>query len=151
MQRVTNCVIHKDGKVLLLQKPRRGWWYPPGGKVDPLETIYEAITREVEEETGLHIVHPELKSVMSIVIKEREEVVDEWMLFTFYTDEADGELHADSHEGELSWVPLADALHLPMPEGDRLVLAGLIESKSVLIGRFVYTPDYELLAYDLHT
>ncbi|MCY8461779.1 NUDIX hydrolase, partial [Bacillus spizizenii] len=33
MQRVTNCVLQTDDKVLLLQKPRRGWWVAPGGKM----------------------------------------------------------------------------------------------------------------------
>lgn len=150
MQRVTNCVIHRNGEVLLLKKPRRGWWYAPGGKVDALETIQEAVIREVEEETGLSISHPELKSVITIVIQDQEEVINEWMLFTFFTDQFQGVLHAESTEGELAWWPLKEALQLPMPDGDCLVLASIMDQQPVLIGRFVYTPDYELISYVLH-
>lgn len=150
MQRVTNCVIHRNGEVLLLKKPKRGWWYAPGGKVDALETIQEAIIREVAEETGLSISQPELKSVMTIVIQDQEEVLNEWMLFTFYTDQFKGQLIQESTEGELAWWPIEEALQLPMPDGDCLVLAGIMDQQSVLIGRFVYTPDYELISYVLH-
>lgn len=151
MQRVTNCIIHKNGELLLMKKPRRGWWYPPGGKVDALETIQETVIREVQEETGLHILQPELRSVITIVIKEQDEVIDEWMLFTFFTESFHGELVTDSAEGELEWIPVREALQLPMPDGDCLVLAAIMDQRPVLIGRFVYTKDYELISYDLHS
>lgn len=150
MQRVTNCLIQKEGEILLMKKPKRGWWYPPGGKMDPLETIQESVIREVKEETGLIIAQPELKSVMTIVIQDQEQILHEWMLFTFFANEFKGELQFDNREGELSWVPLTEAVHLPMPEGDRLVLANIIKSASLQIGRFTYTPDYQLLSYVLH-
>lgn len=150
MQRVTNCVIHKNGQILLLKKPRRGWWYAPGGKVDTLETIQEAVTREIEEETGLTIHKPQLKSVMTIVIQDQDEVLNEWMLFTFLAEEFSGVLNTESAEGELAWMPIEEALQLPMPDGDCLVLAGILDARPVLIGRFVYTPEYELISYVLH-
>ncbi|MGA9287419.1 MAG: NUDIX hydrolase, partial [Anaerobacillus sp.] len=32
VQRVTNCILNDEAndRVLLLQKPRRGWWVAPG-------------------------------------------------------------------------------------------------------------------------
>ncbi len=150
MQRVTNCIIHRNGEVLLMKKPRRGWWYAPGGKVDALETIQETVIREVQEETGLNIKQPELKSVITIVIQDQEVVVNEWMLFTFFADQFQGQLQEENAEGELAWWPIEEALQLPMPDGDCLVLAGIMDQQPVLIGRFVYTPDYELISYVLH-
>jgi len=49
------------GRILLVKhRPERGgyWqgkWICPGGKIEPGETIQEAIKREVEEETQLNI------------------------------------------------------------------------------------------------
>lgn len=150
MQRVTNCVIHQNGNVLLMQKPRRGWWYSPGGKVSTCETIYEAVQREVQEETGLQIHNPELKAIMTIVIQEGEQVVDEWMLFTFYADAFSGTLQPDHREGVLKWVPMEVALTLPMPKGDKMVLQNIRIRQGVTIGRCIYTPNYELLSYTIH-
>lgn len=50
-------VIHND-RVLLGQRdkePNRGSWVLPGGKVEPFETVAQAGTRELLEETGLLI------------------------------------------------------------------------------------------------
>ena len=55
MQRVTNCLIIDHDKVLLLKKPRHGWYAMPGGKMEPRETVQESVIREVFEETGLKI------------------------------------------------------------------------------------------------
>jgi 8-oxo-dGTP pyrophosphatase MutT (NUDIX family) len=43
--------------VLLLHEPSRpdraGWWYTPGGELEPGETEMEAARRELQEETGI--------------------------------------------------------------------------------------------------
>ena len=65
LQRVTNCVLLKDGKVLLLQKPKRGWWVAPGGKMEQGESIREACIREYREETGIYLKNPKLKGIFN--------------------------------------------------------------------------------------
>ena len=61
MQRIANLLVVKDEHVLLLKKPRRGWYVAPGGKMDPGESIYEAAVREFTEETGAKPIDPHLK------------------------------------------------------------------------------------------
>ncbi len=51
-------VIEGPGGVLLVQNRRRDGrvdWSPPGGVIDPGETLLGGLTREVEEETGLTV------------------------------------------------------------------------------------------------
>ncbi|MFF0498859.1 NUDIX domain-containing protein [Nocardia aobensis] len=58
-QLVVGAVVHYDGKVLLLQRPEDdfmgGIWELPSGKVEPGETLTQALIREVAEETGLGV------------------------------------------------------------------------------------------------
>lgn len=69
LQRVTNCVLVKDGKVLLLQKPKRGWWVAPGGKMEQGESVREACIREYREETGIYLKTQSLKEFLPLLSK----------------------------------------------------------------------------------
>lgn len=55
---VGGAVIEGPGGLLLVQNRRRDGrhdWSPPGGVIDPGETLVEGLTREVHEETGLSV------------------------------------------------------------------------------------------------
>ena len=52
-------VLHRDGRLLLGQrpadKPWPGWWELPGGKLEPGETVLQALARELREEIGIRV------------------------------------------------------------------------------------------------
>ncbi len=152
MQRIAHCLLHIEDKVLLLQKPKRGWWVAPGGKVEEGESIGEAVQREFQEETGLSLKNPLLKGVFSIIIEENNKIIDEWMLFTYYAKEYEGELITFSPEGIVSWHKTKDVNNLPMAAGDQKIFAQLINGEEQvklfpLTGKFYYTPEYQLISY----
>lgn len=145
MQRIANLLAIQNNQVLLLKKPRRGWYVAPGGKIEVGESIYEAALREFNEETNVVPINPHLKGVFTIVIKEGEEIVDEWMLYTFVAHGIEGIPFKETREGSLDWHSI-EALHnLPMAEGDRKNLLFSIQNEGIQYGTFVYTKDFELL------
>ena len=46
-------VVHRDGRVLLVHRPRYDDWTFPKGKAEPGESDLDCALREVREETGL--------------------------------------------------------------------------------------------------
>jgi ADP-ribose pyrophosphatase YjhB (NUDIX family) len=57
-QLAVSAVIFRDGKVLLVRRarsPGNGFYSLPGGRVEFGESLHAALTREVDEETGLKI------------------------------------------------------------------------------------------------
>lgn len=151
MQRIANLLAVQDGKVLLMQKPRRGWYVAPGGKMESGESIIEAAIREFQEETSATPKDVHLKGVFTIIIKEDGLVVDEWMLFTFVSYGIIGTPVKENREGKLDWHPIESLQHLPMAEGDRENLLFVCKEDGIQYGTFEYTKDYELLSSTLQT
>ncbi|MBN8235407.1 8-oxo-dGTP diphosphatase [Halobacillus kuroshimensis] len=149
MQRVANCILRSNDKILMLKKPRRGWYVAPGGKMEPGENIKDSAVREFKEETGLDIENPELRGSFTFIMREEEKTAQEWMMFTFYTTSYTGELLEESEEGELEWVPVDEVLNKPMAEGDREIFRHILSSDHQLYGTFVYTTDFQLIDQDL--
>ncbi|ASK62747.1 NUDIX hydrolase [Virgibacillus phasianinus] len=145
MQRVTNCILIHDNEILLLKKPRRGWYAIPGGKMEQGESIKESVMREYREETALHLRNPELAGVFTFTIHNEGELIQEWMMFTFICHTSKGMLTEHCNEGVLEWVPQEKVKGLPMAEGDRKIFEHVLTKSSILYGSFSYTNDYELL------
>ncbi len=56
---IVSCFCEHDGKILLLHrcdhKPQGGTWGAPAGKKENAESAWQAVEREIIEETGLEI------------------------------------------------------------------------------------------------
>lgn len=115
-------MLISDDQVLLLKKPRRGWWVAPGGKMESGETVRDAVIREYREETGLYVLNPQLKGIFTFIIKENDQVVSEWMMFTFVADHYTGSPVEESEEGIIQWHQAGEIENLPMAPGDGHIL-----------------------------
>jgi 8-oxo-dGTP diphosphatase len=149
MQRVTNCVLIRDNQVLMLKKPRRGWWVAPGGKMEPGESVRDSCIREYREETGIYLKNPQLKGIFTFIIKENDQVLSEWMMFTFYAKDSDGLGLDESEEGKLEWQELDKLKDLPMAAGDYHIIDYMIHGNGIIYGTFTYTKDFHLISYRL--
>lgn len=149
MQRVTNCVLIRDNQVLMLKKPRRGWWVAPGGKMEPGESVRDSCIREYREETGIYLKNPQLKGIFTFIMKENDQVLSEWMMFTFFASDSDGMRFDESDEGKLEWQQLDQLKNLPMAAGDYHIIDYMIHGNGIIYGTFTYTKDFQLISYRL--
>jgi 8-oxo-dGTP diphosphatase len=149
VQRVTNCVLIRDEQILMLKKPRRGWWVAPGGKMEPGESVRDSCIREFREETGIYLKNPQLKGIFTFIIIEDNQIVSEWMMFTFLATDSDGMRFENSDEGMLEWKKIDEVKGLPMAAGDYHIIDYMIHGKGIIYGTFTYTKDFQLMSYRL--
>jgi 8-oxo-dGTP diphosphatase len=101
-------VVVRNGRVLLVHRPRYDDWSLPKGKLDAGESFEEAALREVEEETGLRArLVRELPSV-EYEAKGRPKIVRYWLMEV----EDDPGFVPNDEVDEVRWLPLDEALAL---------------------------------------
>lgn len=94
---VTAYITNENGLILAVSRKHDPWDFGlPGGKVDPGETLEEAIVREVKEETGL-----DFKNVRKLFVRPCHGEVD--FETTTFVGDWSGELFT-AEEGRVQWV-----------------------------------------------
>ena len=107
--------MRRDGRVLLIHRPKYDDWTLPKGKLDPGEGFEEAAVREVEEETGLACeLGDELASTTYTDAKGREKLVRYWEMTV-----AGGEFEPNDEVDEIRWATPAEARELLSHDRDR--------------------------------
>lgn len=119
------CIV-RDGRLLLLRRlrhPEAGHWSIPGGKIDFLEPIEDALRREVAEETGLMLGKLRLLCVTDQINTDTPE---HWVAPTYLAESFTGEpvnLEPEKHGG-MDWFDL-EALPAPLAIAVRTTLPAL--------------------------
>ena len=99
-------VVVRDGRVLLVHRPRYDDWTLPKGKLDPGESFEDAARREVEEETGIRC--RLVRELPSARYQSRglPKVVRYWLM----EPEADAPFVPNDETDELRWLTPDEAL-----------------------------------------
>lgn len=120
----TLCYIERDGCYLMMHRIRkerdvnRDKWIGVGGGFEAGESPEDCVLRETMEETGLRLVSPKLRGIVTFVCPPNPE---EYM-FLFIASRFEGELVKTCDEGVLEWVPKDRVAELPVWEGDKIFL-----------------------------
>ena len=110
------CVLCDGDQILVEEKVGCGVCFP-GGHVEPGESMEAAVVREMQEETGLTVLHPRLCG-----IKDWMEADGSRFLVMLYKAEAyTGTLKA-SDEGRVFWVTREEFAQMPVIWGMQDVL-----------------------------
>ncbi len=148
MKNTTLCYIEMDGKYLMLHRtkkkndPNSGKYMGIGGHFEEGESPYDCVIREAKEETGLNLLEPQYRGVVTFDSDKYE--TEQMHLFTCKSFE--GEI-SDCNEGDLKWIEKRDILSLPMWEGDYIFLDLLEKNIPFFSLKLTYKSDTFVEAY----
>ena len=114
-------VVHRDGLVLLVHRPKYDDWTFPKGKAEPDESDLDCALREVREETGFECAtERELLQTHYDDRFGRPKRVRWWLMTPL-----DGEFAPTREVDEIRWQTPADAAELLSYPRDVALLEGL--------------------------
>ena len=150
MLNTTLCYVEKDGEYLMIHRVKKkddmnhDKWIGLGGKLEPGESPFDCVRREIREEAGISLDELKYRAIITFV---SDEYGTEYMhLFT--SDKFSGNIKNDCSEGELAWIKKEKLLSLPIWEGDKIFLK-LIETEERFFSlKLVYAGD-KLISHTL--
>jgi len=128
---VAGVLVDPRGRILLARRTAgrdlAGAWEFPGGKLEPGETPFQALDRELHEELGIRIHSMEPLISVAQAYKDKRIVLDVYRVTRFSGRPRDREKQA------LAWSPIEKLCTYPMPPADRPVVAALTQPAHYLI------------------
>ena len=129
-----SAAIFRDGKVLVVRRARRpalNLYTMPGGVVEIGETLFEAVTREVREETALEIEPVALAGHREAVMRDAQGKVERhFVILCFASRWLSGEPVLNEELEDARWLMPAELAGLRTTEG----LAEIVADAAKIIG-----------------
>jgi 8-oxo-dGTP diphosphatase len=111
-------VVVRDGRVLLVHRPRYDDWTFPKGKLDSGESFEDAALREVEEETGVRCTLERELPATRYEVRGRPKLVRYWLM----APAAESEFVSNEETDEVRWTTPDEARTLLTYDHDRDLL-----------------------------
>jgi ADP-ribose pyrophosphatase YjhB (NUDIX family) len=130
-----SAAIFRDGKVLAVRrarKPALNLYTMPGGVVEIGETLFEAVTREVREETALAIEPVALAGHREAIQRDAQGLVERhFIILCFAARWLSGDVVLNEELDDARWLTLPELAALRTTES----LAEIVNAAAGLLGR----------------
>ena len=122
---VVGCYIEKNGKILFLKrqfnKDEPNKYGVPAGKKEENESIYDAIYREVKEETGIILDMSKIVFYKTKFVKYKKYDFIYHMFYYNLNKDVDIRINKNEHQDYL-WVSPSDSLKLDLIEDEDMCI-----------------------------
>lgn len=128
-----SAAIFKDNRFLLVQRaraPALGIWTLPGGRVEFGEGLHQALTREVQEETGLSIAIIGLAGFREALPNPARHQPGHFVILPFAARWASGAVNLNEELGDFRWITPGELGGFKTTEG----LAEVVDNAARLAG-----------------
>jgi 8-oxo-dGTP diphosphatase len=126
-----SAAILRDGKVLVVRrarKPALNLYTMPGGVVETGETLFEAVAREVREETALEIEPVALAGHREAVMRDAQGRVERhFVILCFAARWLSGEPVLNEELDDARWIAPAELSGLRTTEGLAEIVAAAVD------------------------
>lgn len=148
--RRTLLIARRGDEVLLAMKKRgfgKGKWNGVGGKLEPGETIEQALVREAREEVG--ILPMKYEKVAELDFIQDADTPDPWHMYVYayLCNEWEGE-PAESEEMAPKWFKTDKIPYTDMWDDDQYWLPQVLAGEKVT-GSFTFDADDRMMAHDI--
>lgn len=120
------CLIYKDEKILVQERTKSDW--PgitlPGGHVEKGEDFYEALKREILEETGLSLKSAKLRAIEEYTPIGEE---DRHVILMYQSNDFEGEIVQNKDEDRIFWINREDLMSLKFSEDLDIMYKAIVD------------------------
>ena len=126
-----SAAIVRDGKVLLVRRARHpafGIYTLPGGGVETGETLMQAVTREVREETSLIVEPVALAGHREVIVRDAQDRIERHFVIMCYAARwRSGEVVLNDELDDARWLVPAEINGLRTTEGLAEIVASAVD------------------------
>lgn len=116
------------GRVLLVRTHKWGdRWGIPGGKIRRGESAFQALSREMEEETGLEISDPQFVFVQDSIDSKEFQRPEHFLLLNYVAKVGSADVKLNDEAEEFHWVTPAEALTMDLNTPTRTLVELVLE------------------------
>ena len=130
---VSVVVPDDQGRILLIRRVDNKYWSTPGGGMEPGESVRQAASREVSEETGINCEVTGLVGIYSnphhVAAYDDGEVRQEFSI-CLTARVLDGSLRTSSESSEVRFVPVADIATYDIHQSIRMRISHYLEDRA---------------------
>jgi ADP-ribose pyrophosphatase YjhB (NUDIX family) len=122
-----------QGRILLIRRVDNNYWSIPGGGMEPGESVRQAASREVSEETGINCEVTGLVGIYSnprhVAAYDDGEVRQEFSI-CLTARVLNGSLRTSSESSEVRFVPVADIAAYNIHQSIRMRISHYLEDRA---------------------
>jgi 8-oxo-dGTP diphosphatase len=126
-----SAAVVRDGKVLVVRrarKPALNLYTLPGGAVELGETLHEAVTREVLEETALEIEPVALAGTRDVIVRDAQQHIERhFVILCFAARWLSGEPKLNEELDDARWLKPAELAGLKTTDGLAEIVASAFD------------------------